>query len=372
MKIHGRALALTAVLGTQAAFAAPFMAVGDNAELFLTAGVEIQHDDNIFLDNTTEKSDTIFVLSPGLDLVFGNNAATSGHLSYREDFYEYSDYNNQSTSVSDVDFASAYTNGKTKVNLSAGYVQKFLSDNNINAAGVNIRREISNAGIDGEFGVSEKTTLGVGASYQQTDYSTAGYIDVDSWTLPLDVYYEYSPKLAVSLGYRYSNTNSSTGGVDASDHFFNIGARGEFTPKLAGQVRVGYVLRDFKTGGTTDDFGLDADLAYAVSAKTRLQVNASNSFSNSSTGQSTKRFVLGTSVQTLVSEQLSVGVGLAYNKIDYPTRTDDFFQGSLRAVYTYNSYLKYEAGYVYRNNTSDIAGAEFSNNLFTVGVKIRY
>ena len=47
--------------------AAPFLAIGDGAELFATGTLSVRADDNIFLSSKTT-SDTIFDINPGLTL----------------------------------------------------------------------------------------------------------------------------------------------------------------------------------------------------------------------------------------------------------------------------------------------------------------
>src|SRR5882762_4150229 len=94
---------VSAVLGLSAAKAAPFMAVGDNAELFLTAAGTLQSDDNIYL-GASGKSDTIYSFTPGLDLVFGKGSAATGDVYYREEVRRYS-----SNSQQDVNLASVGT-----------------------------------------------------------------------------------------------------------------------------------------------------------------------------------------------------------------------------------------------------------------------
>ena len=55
---------------TLGASAAPFLAAGDGAELFLTAMVGVRADDNIYLSGNG-LDDTIFDINPGVEFVFG-------------------------------------------------------------------------------------------------------------------------------------------------------------------------------------------------------------------------------------------------------------------------------------------------------------
>lgn len=348
------------------------MAVGDNAELFVTASAQLQADDNIYLDATNEKSDTIFSFTPGLDLVFGKGSLTKGNAYYREEIRRYSDHGNQDTELSSLGFNSNYNNGVTKADFNASYAQVAQNDNDIRATGTIVRRKLTNLGAKLEFGFSEKTSLAAGMSFAKTDYGPAFYIDSDIWSFPIDLYYKASPKMDWSVGYRFRNSDLSGAGRDSSDHFFNVGARGEFTPKLVGQVRVGVTQRSFDVGGDDTQLGFDGNLTYAYSEKTSYRFNMSNDFGSSGLGDSIETFRIGFDATNKFSDQWSFTGGLSLNKSDYPTRTDDYWEGLLAISYDLNAVVNFGASYVYRNNSSNSAPFEFTNSVFTIGANIRY
>ncbi len=60
--------------------------LGETAELFFTGTLGARADDNIFLSDLDEVDDTILELTPGLKLVFGQGAKTSGSLEVSESF----------------------------------------------------------------------------------------------------------------------------------------------------------------------------------------------------------------------------------------------------------------------------------------------
>lgn len=374
MKTHGRLLALLA-LGASSLSAAPFVALGDNAELFLTGAVVVNYDDNIYLRPGTsarpEVSDTVFTLSPGLDLQFGRNAATSGNLYFRQDILRYTDNDQQNTSLSNVGFNSLYNNGKSKLDLGASYSES--AQNDTSAPGDIVERNLTSARALSEFGATEKTSVGVGAKFDKTDYVAGpGYRDSSIWTLPVDAYFEYSPKLQWSVGYRYRSTDLSGAAVDSKDHFFNIGARGEFTPKLTGQLRVGYGLRKLDSGRDDSDFGIDSNFVYTYSPKTSYTIGLSNDFGASALGESTKTFSLSAGANTRIDDQWSWNANLAYRSIDFPTHSDDFVQGGVGVAYILSNAVNFTASYTYRKNSSNDSNYEFANNVFSIGANFRY
>lgn len=374
MKTHGRLLALLA-LGASSLSAAPFVALGDNAELFLTGAVAINADDNIYLRPGTtarpEVSDTILTLSPGLDLQFGRNAATSGNLYFREDILRYSDNDQQNTSLANLGFNSLYNNGKSKMDIGASYTE--FAQNDTSAPGDIVERTVTSARALTEFGATEKTAVGAGVRFDKTDYSGgASYRDSSIWTLPVDAYFEYSPKLQWSVGYRYRSTDLSGAAIDSQDHFFNVGARGEFTPKLTGQLRVGYGLRKFDAGGDDSDFGVDSSFNFAYSPKTSYSIGVSNDFGASALGESTKTFTVNLGANNRIDEQWSWNANVAFRSIDFPSHSDDFFQGGVGVAYILNTNANFTASYTHRKNSSNSASYEFSNNVFSLGANLRY
>lgn len=377
MKTSSRVLAIASLL-TLKTVAAPFVAVGDNAELFLTSTVGVSHDDNIYTRSSGEVSDTILEFTPGVDFVFGRNAATSGNVYYKHQFLNYSDNSSQNTNLPSLGINTLYKSGRSKFDLGASYQESSQNDfTRVSGVvtGQIIQRKLTNLRGLGEFGLTEKTSLGAGATYAKTDYSSSGFRDSDVWELPVDVYFSYSPKLETSVGYRYRSTelNRSTSLVPSSkDHFLNIGARGEFTPKLSGQVRLGWVKRSFDNGRDKSDFGAQANLTLAASAKTNLNMGLGSDFGSGPGGESitTKSVSLGAS--TRLDEQWSFNANLAYRDMKYPTRSDNFTELGLGMAYTVNAYVNVAGSYTHRSQASDVATSEFKSNVFSLSANIRY
>lgn len=372
-------IALISATTSVAVNAAPFMAVGDNAELFVTASTAVQSDSNLFVKPNNEQSDVAYSFTPGVDLVFGKAAATKGNVYYREEIRRYSDNTGQNTTLSTVGAKAAYSTGITKVDLNASYSQIAQNDAKTVAAtgAINeryiVRREVSTLGAKGEYGVSEKTSLGLGVDYTKTNYARASYVDSDVWSLPVDVFFKASPKLDWSAGYTYTDSSLTGSAKDNSDHFFNIGARGEFTPKLNGQVKVGYNMLSLEGGQELSQLGVDSKLTFDYSAKTSYSLTVANGFDNAVTGESTKNLTFGLSAETQFADQLSGNAGVNYTRTKYALHTDDYTDFNLGLNYTYNSYVNFAATLAFRENTSDKSPAnEYSQNVFSLTANIRY
>jgi len=347
--------------------AAPFVAIGDGAELFLTGSLGLRADDNIFLSDNSE-SDLIFDIAPGVDLTFGKDAQVKGALTLVHTFSNYSDNSNLNTNLFSGNFFSRYDDGKLKLGFNLGYSE--LNQNSVDIRGLT-RRDVFSAGGNAEVEISAITSVAAGLQFNHENYKRASYTDSDSLTIPLDFYYKWTPKVDLSVGYRYRDYRVDLGS-DSSDHFFNVGARGEFTPKLTGKFAVGLNTRDLDRGGDETQLGLDASLAYEISPKTSLQIGATNDFGTSPQGDQQKNFSLNSMIITKLSEEWSINGGLTFRAIDYGSRTDDYFEGTLGGSYTVNANIRINGGYTYRNYASDLAGSDFTNNVFSVAANFRY
>jgi len=350
------------------ASAAPFLAAGDGAELFLTAAVGIQADDNIFLSNSA-LDDTIFNIDPGIDFKFGEGAQTSGSFKVVEKITRYSDNDQLNTELLSVSFNSSYDDGKTKVTTSVSFAE--LNQNTFDIRGLT-RRDATNVKLGGEVSVTEKSSIGADAAYSKTDYKpTVGYSDLKTFTIPVNYYYQLSEKVDLSAGFRYRDTDNQTS-PDSKDYAYRVGFRGEFTPKVTGSLTAGFGTREIDGGGDDSMLDFDAALNFLLTEKTTLQVNSSNDFGNSGSGAEQKTFSVGGNLSSNVTEQLTLRGGATMRKLDYYTRKDDYFEFTLGADFKLNEFVILQGAYAYRKYDSESAGADFKNNVFSIAANLRY
>jgi hypothetical protein len=347
--------------------AAPFLAVGDGAELFLTGVVGVRADDNIFLDQSGT-DDVIFDVTPGLDLTFGKGSQLQGSLTTAVAFSSYSNNSKLNTTLLSSAFNTRFDDGKLKAGFNLSFNE--LNQNAPDIRGLT-RRDVFATGGNAEVEISQKTSVGAAVNFDHQNYKRASYSDADTLAIPLNFYYKISPKLDLSVGYRFKDYQAEIG-PDSVDHFFNVGARGEFTPKLTGNIAVGIGTRDLSPGGSNSMLGLDASLAYELTPKTSLQFGASNDFGTTPQGQQQKNFSLNSAITTKLTEDWSINGGINYRATNYGTRTDDYWEGNLGAAYIVNSNVRVVAAYVYRDYVSDLASSEFTNNVFSLSASLRY
>ena len=370
---NGRKFILLAMLSpllVAGVWALPLLDAGDGSKLFLKSVVGLRLDDNIFLatDDTPKSKDLIFEVTPGLDFTFGRNAKYKGSFVLSESFTRYVDNADLNTQLWDSSYSSNYEDGKLKFNLAAGFHE--LNQNSVDIRGLT-RRDQTNSNLDGELFISEKTAAAAGFFFERIDYKRAGYSSADILTFPLGLYYRWTSKLDLSLGYRHRDTRVNLG-ADSQDNYFNVGARGDFTPKLTGYFNVGYNRRSLNRGAAETQLGLEADIVYELTAKTNLTLVASNDFATSASGAQQRNLTLNSFLSAKISEMLNVSGGLAYRGIDNITRFDDYYEGTLDVTCVLRTSLKIVGSYVYRKNSSESRRAEFTNDVISLSVRFRY
>jgi polysaccharide biosynthesis protein VpsM len=363
------------------ASAVPQFRIGENAELFATGRVAVHHDDNVLLSDLDELSDTVFEVAPGLEFSFGQGALTSGTFTYVETISRFIDNDFLDRELSAVEFLGNYEDGKLKLEAESFYRQ--LNQNTRDVRGpFPVRRDVFGISLSGEVFATQKSSIGTGLSFDRTDYKRDGYVDSEEFNIPVSVYYHWREKIDLSAGVRYRETQLDGGFGDSSDFFYNVGARGDFTPKFSGEFNVGFVDRSYDAGGSDSSLGVESAFRYRVSEKTSLRFGVGNDFGTSAEGSSQRNFMLTLGAETDFSEQWQAGASVTYRKIEYiGGRTDDFLYGQLSGAYRLNRNVKFSASYQYRKNDSDfsaidatgrVRSADFTNNLFTLAADIRY
>lgn len=392
MKTLVRLLLLSGAL-TVGAQAAPFLAVSDDAELFLTGTLGVRQDSNIFLTGNAT-SDTIFDISPGVQYVFGNKSPTKGAFRIADNITAYASHSGLNSNLLTTSLNSNYDDGKTKASFNASYVE--LNQNTVDLNLANqvvdalIRRNIFDAGVGAEVRATQKSTIGIGFQYDNIDYRRTGFSSSQKIDVPVNYYYEVTPKLDASFGYHYTSTWQDLY-VNSADHFVNVGLRGEITPKLSGEVHVGVTKRRYfgklaSTVSNTSLLGVDSNFVYAATPKASLQFGVQNAFQADARGNPEKNFAVNLGGNFNVSEQLSVTSSIGYRAIHYfettrqGQRTDHYWEGQLGVTYRFNAAIGVTAAVAYRKNTSDIPNNgqpntfrnDFNDNVWSLAANFRY
>ncbi len=359
------------------------MAIGSSAELFLTARAGVEINDNVTLGSNYDppgpggptnpvRDDTIIVFAPGLSYEFGKNALVSGALSYTETISRYSDNSDLDSELSDVTFNIRHKDEKSSTTGKASYRQ--LNQNSVDQRSpILSRRDVFNAGVEHEMEMTAKSSFLFGFDYTDTDYEQATFTDRIRTEIPLRYFYELTPKVDMSFSVRYRDVDTETVTSDAEDWFYAIGARGEFTPKLSGFLRVGVTDRSLKNGVDRTTFGMKSDFRYLYSEKTSLTFGVGNDFGTSGAGESQENLDAFVGFTSNISPEFALDSRIALRRIDYFTRgTDTYMEGSISGNYIFNEYFKLRGTFNYKDNDSSLAGGDFDNTVFSLMAQLRY
>lgn len=389
MKNLYRLLALISFAGS--AFAAgPFLTIGDNTTVALTLFAGVRYDTNIGLTEANRQDDFIFQFTPGVVVNYGvDGAPTRAKFSFSETFNRYDDYSQYNADLANFQFSASHNTLVLKNSLNASFVQYSVNSGDptsgIPSDQLKEKRDYLSVGYNAEYTLSPKTRIGLGITYQKTNYTNRDYSDVSSYTVPLTFYYQYSQKLDLTLGaqYRFSDPSRVLNGADRgnyNDIYYSFGFRGEITPKLTGTANVGVTTRFASKDDDKVIFGCSAGLNYFYSPKTQFYLNARNDFGNRAyDGGNQKTFFTALGMQTDLALQWRWNAQFGYTRTDYMDgyaalggRVDDYYEFSTSILYLFNENTSLSLGYIYRDNSSSARGCNFIGNVFALSFSTKY
>ncbi len=355
--------------------------IGETAELFVTGSLNARADDNVFLSDIEETDDTIFELTPGLRFVFGQGALFNGSIEAGETFIRFLDNDNLDDELFSAAVSTRFDDAKTKILFDLSFRELNQSTRDVRGATL-IRRDVISSRLDSQVSLSDKSSVVLGIAYEDTDYADAAYIDIRETAFPLNYYYSISEKIDLSAGVRYRRTGLTGNSNYSEDFYYNLGARGDFTPKFSGYFSVGFNQRELDAGGDESSVGALADLAYLVTEKTALALSVINDFRTSVEGISQKSLSITPSIKTSFNAQWEGAAALTFQSLEYFNgREDDYLEASVRVAYRVSTQTTLSASYHYRTNDSTLAftdgdgrrrSADFDNSLIQLGASVRF
>ncbi len=357
-----------------AAGAEPLLSFGPDVPLFLTASVSARYDDNVLLSPTNKVSDTIYLFAPGLDLHFSGSEASAG-ITFSEQFSRYAKDHALDDQLANLAANLGYHGAESNFGLSGSFQQVDQTTTTATDLDQTVKHTIIAASGNAEVAITAKTRVGVTPSFERVEFPEVGYTDSDIFTVPVDIYYGITAKTDLSIGYAYTHTTTADGSGDSNGNFFNVGARGQFTEKLSGQVRVGVTENKPKFGSSTSQVGVESNLNYAFSPKTTFSLYANNGFAPSAAGNQTEVFSTGLSANFALSNAWNVSASAGESSTKYltsPSRTDHFWNFDLAVSYILTSDLSLQASYLYRKNVSTIEAVTFDDNMATLTAACRF
>ncbi len=387
--------------------AGPLVSIGDSVDVFFSGSSSVKWQSNVLYDENDEIEDLLFTLSPGFEVNVGrgvSNLDLSIITSY--DILRYDDLTDLDNELFHIKAVSSYKSTRWDVSGSVSYDEKQSSgaDGNTNRLGRLTESDELRANLEGEYRLSPKFSIGSGVKYSDLEYQDEpGIADRETTTIPLDIFYELSPKVDLSVGYQYrtsevgevsiGDTTSGrfTDSYDKTSHFINVGARGELLPKLTGFFKVGYretdsddsnirsydsgILTPSKRNGRSQStLGLDADLTYSVTPKVTSRLNLGRDFGVGGEGQSTENTSVDVSATYSINMHYSASAFGGYTLREYTEsdNDDNIYRIGARLSYVPNEFWRFSAGYMYVENDSDRALQSYENHILDLSASLRY
>jgi len=357
----------------------PKIDLGKNASLHFTADLGARYDDNVFLIKKNKVGDEILSATPGVVFAFGQSSLTNGALSYQESFQRYIHKTSTPQQLGTGAGNFAYSNERLDLRANANYAQSSQNQESFFITGqkVVVHRDQLDLGSSSEVHFTPKTSASAGVTYSKTHYRTPGLglIDNHSFSLPANAYYSIRPKVDLSAGFTQSEIKTPGHGPGSTqiNKYYNLGARGDFTPKLTGDFSVGYTTSTIAQSGRTHLLAFTANFGYEFRPKTSLTLAASRSFSAGAQGEQLKNTNLSLTASTAFSPRWQGNAGLTYQNVGYPTaRTDNDVIGTVSATRIFSTKINATLSYSLNNNFSSVSTAEYLDNMLSLNIGLRY
>lgn len=380
---------LQLVLASSHIVASPLVSIGDVADVYFTGSSSARWASNVFRNEDNEAEDIIFTVSPGVDVNIGRGSSDIDiMLSLSQDYIKYDEYADElDTEMFHIKAVGAYRSSRWDVSAIFSYDERQSNTGQANAVSTLIEAEDTLAKLDGEYRLSPKFSIGSGLSYTKKEYIKPEdlFANYDRILLPINLYYQWTPKVDLSVGYRYGlrevDSFNIFDGYDTTSHFLNVGARGSILPKLTGEFKFGYTLRDSgSTSGFTRDnsdgiLGIDADLSWATTLKLTNKILLSRDFGVGGDGNATEVSSINFSSQYLLNNFWSASSYLGYTLRSYQDsneREDDQYNATFNVRYAPNQYWSFSGGYQYSENKSNILGLSYVDHIFNISASLRY
>lgn len=394
--------------------ASPLVSIGDNADLYFNGSSSLRWTSNVFRDEDDEDEDLIWTLSPGFELNVGRGLSNADlSVTTRYDILRYNDNSQLDTELFHIKADGSYQTSRLDLSGSVYFDenQSTSGDENLpDGFDDLIEFDTYGARVDGEYRYSPKFSVGSGVHYYEKEYQSYEdrFSDREYLTVPLDLFYELTPKVDLSIGYSYTNTDveetqvptfgglaTRRSGYDRDSHFFNVGARGNLLPKLTGFFKIGYrtTSSDNSDIQTVDDstgapvgpstrtdrdddgmLGLDADFTWAATPKLTARLALSRDYGVGGEGQSTENSTANFSASYSISTNYSAYGDFGYTLREYTEtgRDDNQYSAGFGLNYTPNQYWRFGAGYNYSENDSDVDSRSYEVHSLNVSATLRY
>jgi len=364
-----------AALATVSLSASPMLTLSDNAAVYLIGSASITSDSNIGYASENELDDLIVEIRPGFELLAGNPQTGADFLltaSYG--IRKYMDFDEYDSELPAIVAEGNFQSAKSETAVYASYIESQGENRRINNPGVVLETAVARVGLNSEISPTEKSSIAAGVSYSDTNRDSNG-ADYSDFSVPVNYYYLATEKLDAGFGYRYRNSSVDTSSIgDRTSHFLNVGLRGELSPKMVADVKVGFQTTDIDGGDSVDGLALDGKLTFMANEKSSMDLMVSKDLAVGFGGEVIDNFVTAVSGNYKFTEAFTGSAMLSFGSDSFESsdREDDYTVFQIGASYTPVYYMSIEAAYMMLDNDSNTGSLDFSKNTMKLMVNVRY
>ena len=334
------------------------------------------YSDNIFYLPKNEVDDFITMVSPGLKLQLGKPEKNYLALGYTFDELLYVNNPSLDTSQHTIDLSDRLQaqrltlTGSDRIQILSsplGGVERILSSRNIDRNSYNDNYTLS-------YDISERTAAYLRGTYSALDYNQG--VDLyssDTLTGTGGFAYRAFSKTSFFGEVYYGETTTSPNvpslpkNPDVTFIGGYVGARGNFTEKLSGLVKVGYESREFSDGSSAPSQPVvDMSVTQRFTDKTALSLTYSrqNSVSSQYTRETFNADIIGLQLNQSLgpSRKWEASLGGSYYRYSYELGGQslglnyDYIRGSFNLAYKVQLWLTASLGYDFERLTGSPGG----------------
>jgi len=303
------------------------------------------HTDNVYLTQRNTKSDTFYLLSPGVKLILPLERHTI-NVDYTVDRYVYKEQDEANRTVHNAT-GKLDLNPTTRLNIQVK--DTFIrSEDPPDLKGDRTSPFVWNkAAVDGVYDITSRVAVGMGYEHGTKGYDrTVDRIDdYDDDSLSGRVFFKIFPKMSVVAFYQYRDRDyDRRQALDSESHRVEGGVAWKIGPKSTGTARVGYMETDYDRLNRTDNtLSYFVDFTHELRPKTTLLVEGGREILDTSRADDNLGFS-----NAYVSSQIAAEVSHRYRK----------FTGRVRGAYIQDDYLYDDRG-LGKKRRDDLMRAEF-------------
>jgi hypothetical protein len=360
-----------------------------------------EFNDNVFYQEENTKSDVIFSLSPGVLFLVGDNLPEANHLSldYRLEQLFHVDRSDLDATQHHLEFGGRYATERTSIEGTDRF--DFLSSP-LGGGSIIAGRKVTRLLFDDlyrlDYRFGKRTGVYVEAEHSTVDYS--GSLPLfDSRTLQGTFGFEWAystdTKFFGEAYYGVTTLDSNTTAADPPGKKFVggfVGARGNFTEKLTGVVKLGYEVNEFEN--TTGTAGLDssageepvaaANLSYLLTERTKLTLGYTRrprvSVEFTRTAYTVDQISIGAQTTLGSTERLRLNASANFALHEYEpsasqpgSRTDTLWGVTAGASWYFETWVSLALQYTFNQFQSSLPTTmEYNQNRVTLAFAIGY